>query len=68
MDNASFHRKSKLQNIAEFYGFKILWLPPYSPDKNSIEKFWANLKKWLRKFSKKFASIQEAICNFFQME
>ncbi|MDR1240861.1 MAG: transposase [Oscillospiraceae bacterium] len=21
-----------------------MWLPPYSPDKNKIEKLWANMK------------------------
>ena len=35
MDNASFHPKIKLQKIAEFYGCRIIWLPPYSPDKKS---------------------------------
>jgi transposase len=65
MDNASFHRKTQLCKIAAFYGFEIIWLPPYSPDKNPIEHLWANLKKWLRKFSKNFKTIQEAICNFF---
>jgi len=48
MDNASFHRKKYLRKIAERYGVRILFLPPYSPDFNPIEQFWANLKKWLR--------------------
>ncbi|WP_231967921.1 transposase [Orientia tsutsugamushi] len=23
-------------------------MPPYSPDLNPIEKFWANIKLWIR--------------------
>jgi putative transposase len=68
MDNAPFHNKIRLKEISDFYGFRILWLPPYSPDKNPIEHLWANLKNWLRKYSKNFKALQEAICNFFKME
>ena len=39
MDNALFHRKSVLERIARLYGLRIIWLPPYSPDLNRIEKF-----------------------------
>ncbi|MDR2776449.1 MAG: transposase, partial [Puniceicoccales bacterium] len=28
-------------------GCSLLYLPPYSPDLNPIEKFWAHLKKKL---------------------
>jgi putative transposase len=41
MDNASWHRKAAIDDIADEYGFRVLFLPPYSPDLNSIEKFWA---------------------------
>jgi transposase len=61
MDNASFHSRLYLPIIAEAYGHKILWLPKYSPDKNPIEHVWANMKKWLRNYSKNYVSIREAI-------
>jgi transposase len=61
MDNASFHSKTYLPIIAEAYGLKIIWLPKYSPDKNPIEHIWANMKKWLRNFSKNYSSIRLAI-------
>ncbi|WP_010113975.1 transposase [Acinetobacter sp. P8-3-8] len=38
MDNAAFHKRSDLQEILEQHGHKILWLPPYSPDLNSIDE------------------------------
>jgi transposase len=61
MDNASFHRKKKLREIADRYGVNLLFLPAYSPDFNPIEKFWANLKKWLRKNIANFDALQLAI-------
>lgn len=66
MDNARFHRKPQLEQIAKFYGYKILWLPPYSPDKNSIEKLWANLKIWLRNWAHLFKSVQSALIAYFK--
>jgi transposase len=48
MDNAGFHCKQKLMATAEKAEVKLLFLPPYSPDFNPIEKDWANLKRDLR--------------------
>ncbi len=61
MDNASFHRKKVLRIIADRYGVNVLFLPAYSPDLNPIEKFWANLKKWLRKKIADFPLLHTAI-------
>ena len=61
MDNASFHRKKKLLEIADRYGVKLLFLPPYSPDFNPIENFWANLKKWLVDNIVKFLDLSSSI-------
>ena len=61
LDNATFHSKVYLPIIAEAYGHKILWLPKYSPDKNPIEHVWANLKNWLRNYSKNYDNIRFAI-------
>jgi len=68
LDNASFHSKLKISKIAEFYGCRIIFLPPYSPDKNPIEHTWANLKNWLRLHSKKYSNIQKAISVYFKSE
>ena len=65
MDNALFHRKKPLEAIAAFYGLRIIWLPPYSPDFNRIEHLWANLKKWLKSFAVNFATIQVAVHHYF---
>ena len=65
MDNASWHRKSALESIAKFYGFTIIWLPTYLPDKNRIEHLWANLKSWLQYNTKNYNSLQETILHYF---
>ena len=41
MDNASFHKSPKTQEIIEGNGHEILFLTTYSPDLNPIEKHWA---------------------------
>jgi transposase len=65
MDNAPFHRKKQLYEIAARHNAKILFLPPYSPDFNKIEMSWANLKNWLKDNSKRFPSIAFAIEKYF---
>ena len=66
MDNARFHRKLQIGRIAKLYGFSVLWLPPYSPDKSPIEHLWANLKNWLRNFPHLYPSIQDAVADHFK--
>lgn len=45
LDNAAFHRKKDVFNIAEKAGHKVLFLPPYSPDFNRIEQDFTIIKK-----------------------
>ena len=68
LDNASFHRKLALEEIIKKSRRKItlLFLPPYSPDLNPIEKTWANLKKFLRHHGKDFDNLHLAINAFFR--
>lgn len=62
MDNASFHRKSKLILLAESYGYNLIFLPPYSPELNPIEKFWSWLKTKLRKILPAYTDFDSALC------
>ena len=66
MDNATFHRKSKIRELAERADCEVLFLPPYSPDLNHIEKFWAWLKHKLRSSLRAFACFDDALDNCFQ--
>ena len=45
MDNARFHKNKRIKKLLNRYGHRILWLPPYSPDLNPIERKWAEIKK-----------------------
>jgi transposase len=67
MDNASFHRKAVLQASAEKAGCSVLFLPPYSPDLNPIENFWAWLKRTLRSSLCLFDSLEDALMCLFHV-
>ena len=45
LDNAAFHTARRTRQLVEQAGCELLFLPPYSPDLNPIEKLWGNLKK-----------------------
>ena len=67
MDNASFHRKSRLILLAHAHGHKVVFLPPYSPELNPIENFWAWLKSRLRKVLPYFDDLDSAIVDCFRV-
>ena len=48
MDNLSAHKVDGVRERIEACGASVLYLPPYSPDLNPIEKAWAKLKACLR--------------------
>ncbi len=47
LDNAPFHRKAAIHELAQEAGHTVLFLPPYSPDLNKVEHDFAALKKTL---------------------
>jgi len=49
MDNLSSHKRASVRKLIEETGASLLFLPPYSPDFNPIEKAFARLKAMLRK-------------------
>ena len=49
LDNASFHKSERTKELVEKFSCRLLFLPPYSPDLNPIEKFWASLKAKIKK-------------------
>lgn len=65
IDNAPFHRKNAIYDIADEYGFSVVFLPPYSPDLNPIEIAWANIKNWLRQHLLAFPSFWDALIHAF---
>jgi transposase len=49
MDNASFHHSVRIEQMCYNAGVKILYLPPYSPDLNPIEEYFAELKAFIKR-------------------
>lgn len=60
IDNARFHKSKKVIELIEAAGCKIMFLPPYSPDFNPIEHWWAPVKNSIR-------SVAEGACNFYEV-
>ena len=61
VDNTSRHKKESIYNIADEYGFMVLFLPANLPDLNPIENFWANVKRRLRLYIHLFSSFDDAL-------
>ena len=45
MDNLSTHKAAVVWRSIEAAGANLLYLPPYSPDLNPIEKCWSKIKQ-----------------------
>ena len=46
MDNVSYHKSAAVQAALSLFEHRLLviWLPPYCPELNLIERFWKHLK------------------------
>ena len=53
LDNLSTHKVAGVKEAIATAGASLLYLPPYSPDLNPIEKLFAKLKALLRKAAKR---------------
>lgn len=58
MDNLSAHKVKGVEPAIREAGASVMYLPPYSPDLNPIEKMFAKLKAHLRKVK---ARTQQAL-------
>lgn len=63
LDNASYHRSEKLQNLFLKHKVSLLYLPPYSPDLNPIENLWGTIKQHLRSYYNYSLTLFDNICN-----
>ena len=67
MDNATFHRKTILSEMASRAGFALIFLPPYSPDLNPIEFLWAWIKHKLADLLPASLSLDAALTDCFKV-
>lgn len=45
VDNASIHKSTKVRKYCEESNIILVYLPPYCPDLNPIEKIWKKVKR-----------------------
>ena len=66
MDNMKSHHARAVKNLLDSSGIRYIYLPPYSPDLNPIEKLWSKVKAFLRKFkARTLDALPNAIQNAF---
>ena len=62
MDNMRTHHSKEVKRIIEELKINVVYLPPYSPDFNPIEKMWSKIKSVLRKLKVRvLESLPDAI-------
>jgi transposase len=59
MDNLSAHKVAEVRDRIEQSGATLLYLPPYSPDFNPMEKAWSKIKQLLRSAKARTAEALE---------
>jgi transposase len=67
LDNAKAHKNKKLEEYLKNSRIKLHYLPPYSPNLNSIERLWKLLRE-LTLYNRYFATCKEffaAVRGFF---
>ena len=67
LDNLSAHKVAGISEKVEACGARLLYLPPYSPDLNPIEKAWFKFKQFLRSAKARTAeALDQAITEALQ--
>ena len=65
MDNTAIHKSKKTDQLIGKAGCELLFLPPYSPDFNQIEKTFGTLKK-LRQFIPSDTTLDDVVFYFIE--
>jgi transposase len=69
LDNARYQKNHFVMDYAKTLGITLVWLPPYSPNLNLIERVWKFVKKkvlynrYYKDFSDFISSINQCISN-----
>ncbi len=67
MDNLATHKTLAVMDLFEEFSAEVLFLPPYSPDFNPIEKMWSKVKAFLRKEKARSSpELEQAIAGALQ--
>jgi transposase len=68
LDNASYNRAYEVKQKADELGMQLIYLPPYCPNLNIIERLWKFFKKKImkNKYYEEFNEFLENIYSFFK--
>jgi transposase len=68
MDNARYNRAASVKKLAVELGIELVYLPPYSPNLNPIERLWKFFKRKVlyNQYYKTRAEFKEACGKFFK--
>ena len=68
LDNARYQRAYRVQAVAQELEITLLFLPPYSPNLNLIERFWRFLRKHVTRntFYATFKEFRAAVQHILQ--
>ena len=62
MDNAAIHKSQEVRQLIGKAGCELLFLPPYSPDFNPVEKTFGTLRK-RRQFMPNNTTLDDLVCS-----
>lgn len=67
LDNARYNRAEAVKQKAKELDIELVYLPPYCPNLNLIERLWKDAKKNIvkNKYYEKFDAFAESIDSFF---
>lgn len=66
MDNLPAHKVKGIEELIQARGARLIYLPPYSPDLNPIEKCWSKIKTYLRRAKARTrAELEKALAEAF---
>lgn len=68
LDGAGYNRSKKVKNLAKMLGIKILYLPPYSPNLNPIERLWKFMKSKVtaNRYFEEYGDFKKTLMEFFR--
>jgi len=68
LDNAGYYKGEKIREYLESSKIKLLYLPPYAPNLNLIERLWKFFKKKVlyNQYYQTFAEFKNACLSFFK--
>ena len=68
LDGAAYNKAKKTKRFAKDIGIRLVYLPPYSPNLNPIERLWKFMKKNVtaNRYYEEFDDFKSSLTTFFR--